>query len=257
MVVLINEEGNSLRQTVADWVPKALYLKFKHMIGRTQFYGRYSTWEEALAHSGKYADNIPVWKDIAKSESERAILRALPVAVGLLMPPLAHRVLDFGGGLGHLYYEMSLLFDPQWRVIDLPPIVECGNANFAGGNLSFHTSIDDAVRDFPPDVVVASGVLQVLPNPYDTVNTLVGIGAGKIILHRTLVADKERILIQRRPKNLGGGRHPIRFLEESRLLECFKGYTPVLSHDCGHRDGNLYGEYKYMSYIFVKSQRQE
>lgn len=96
--------------SITDWVPPTLYLKLKHLLRKTQFYGCYSTWQELLNHTTEYQTDILAHQGLIQPQG--APLQQWAVAVGLLMSPLSQSILDFGGGLGGLYYEMRSISPP-------------------------------------------------------------------------------------------------------------------------------------------------
>ena len=51
-------------------------------------------------------------------------------------------------------------------VVDQPGHVACGKANFANEELHFYPTIDDCRRKENPNVLLFSGVLQYLREPY-------------------------------------------------------------------------------------------
>ena len=52
-----------------------------------------------------------------------------------------------------------------------------GRAEFENSELSFFDSIEDCIADGPPHVVLASGSLQYLENPYGVLETLLNLEA--------------------------------------------------------------------------------
>ena len=104
---------------------------------------------------------------------------------------------------------------------------------------------------FYPDTILASTAFHYSNNPYQTIENLVNLKPNKILVNRTLISKKERILIQRDP-GYSNNSAVVTFIQEDKFLDLFKEYNCIYSHDQGHRDGNLFGDYKHMSYVFVK-----
>jgi putative methyltransferase (TIGR04325 family) len=114
------------------------------------------------------------------------------------------RVLDFGGEAGHHYLiaknssKAPRRYD--WRVVETPAMVNA-TQHLSTEELSSSVSLDDAIRswDKPPQLLLASGVLMCVPNPVHTLQTLLSLGAEKVVFTRTgFSSDQQtRIIVQR------------------------------------------------------------
>ena len=139
-------------------------------------------------------------------------IRAL-AGVGFLLSEFKRpiRVLDFGGGAGFHYLvtratqDEDVLFD--WRVVETPALARAAT-NLADGQVSFHSSIDEAVAtwDSPPDLTFASGVLQCVPDPLAFTQMLVDLSASVLFITRTnFSTDSEtRSIIQYSTLSING-----------------------------------------------------
>lgn len=78
------------------------------------------------------------------------------------------RVCDVGGGLGGSRNAMAGLLGGtihlDWDIVETPALARVGNERFAGPDIRFHVSLD-ALQDREHDIIIASGVLQYLPDP--------------------------------------------------------------------------------------------
>lgn len=113
--------------------------------------------------------------------------RQLLKATGLKTP----WVLDFGGG-----YGAGSDWAPagsRWASVDLPQCVETA-AEFATGYLQHFTSIREAKSWLRMvDVVYVNSVFQYLPNPEDTLQTLLSLGARWLIFLRTVLGPARKV----------------------------------------------------------------
>ena len=121
------------------------------------------------------------------------------------------RILDFGGGAGFHYLvtratqNADVLFD--WRVVETPALARAAT-DLADGQVSFHSSIDEAVAtwDSPPDLTFASGVLQCVPDPLSFTQKLVDLSASVLFITRTNFStdSKTRSIIQHSTLSING-----------------------------------------------------
>ncbi len=134
-------------------------------------------------------------------------------------------VLDFGGGLGTSYHQnRAFLGDSigSWRIIEQPAFVNCGNEQFRDGTLSFFGAVDDALIQWQPHVVLVSGVLQYLPDPYATLATLFEVRARTVVLDLLAVTDaaEDCLTIQQVPTDAGiRSAYPTWFFSAHRFAE--------------------------------------
>ncbi len=80
------------------------------------------------------------------------------------------KLLDFGGGLGSVYFQnrkyLSCLEKISWRIVEQKHFVDAGRELFCSYNtpVSFYFTLDEAMKGWKPDIVLLSGVLQYLPD---------------------------------------------------------------------------------------------
>lgn len=117
-------------------------------------------------------------------------------------------VLDFGGGLGTSYHQNRAFLANvlhSWRIVEQPAFVSCGCEHFRDGILEFFDSVPAAVSCGRPHVVLASGVLQYLADPYATLASLFDVGAPAVVIDLLPVTDaaEDRLTIQQVPTASG------------------------------------------------------
>ena len=142
-------------------------------------------------------------------------------------------IADFGGGLGGLFIHAPELFPRGCRrlVIEQASMVEAGRrmATAHGLGLEFFDGAD--LSSIPAvDVLVLSGVLQYLPDPWPVLGSLLHHARPQaVVLDRTAIRNgPSRWYLQINP---GFYREPVTYpvqvLERRRLLAAFRGYRAV------------------------------
>jgi putative methyltransferase (TIGR04325 family) len=111
-------------------------------------------------------------------------------------------VLDFGGSLGSTFFQcQSFLHDLpalEWSVVELPKHVICGQREFANKTLQFYATIDQCFADRQPNVLLCSGVLPYLPDPWLFFHQAASRDFEWIILDRTafIETDRDRLTVE-------------------------------------------------------------
>lgn len=98
-------------------------------------------------------------------------------------------LIDFGGALGTTYYQnrkfLNTLEKLQWNVIEQENYVSCGKKFFETEFLKFYNNIADCISDNNPNLIILSGVLQYLTDPYSFLQDLFNKDLEFIIIDRT------------------------------------------------------------------------
>jgi putative methyltransferase (TIGR04325 family) len=135
-------------------------------------------------------------------------------------------VLDFGGSLGISYFHIrDFLRDVSevaWSVIELPDFVTAGRKHLESEELTFYETVEDCMRYHTPNIIVISGVLQCLADPWKTLKNLLQIGTAYVFIDRTgmIESDRDRLTIQHVPEWIYRVDKPVWFLSESKLRSC-------------------------------------
>lgn len=201
--------------------------------------GDFPDWQSALAASQPYETDLVAYGQVTdrvrlgESGSGR---NSMPILAGLALtsPGEVVNVLDFGGNLGMVYYDIARALPKRafdWRVVDCEDVARHGNAVYADDRLSFSESVESACRDFLPDLVLCSHTLQYLEEPYETLGMLCALQPTVIVLHELPVGEAERFMIQRLPESLGGTERPVQILANGRLTAALAGYEPIAEMD--------------------------
>lgn len=209
------------------------------------FRGSFATWGEAQSictgydHPGileKTRDAVARVRDGTAVYERDSVLfdrpeRPYPLIACLLAA--AHEfagrlaVLDFGGSLGSTYFQsrplLAGLKSVAWGIVEQPHYVQVGQREFTTDNLRFFASLDEASAAIRPNVLLLSGVLAYLPDPYDHLARMLAIGVRNVILDRTgfMVADRDQLAVQVVPPDVYDASYPAWFLGETRFRKTF------------------------------------
>ncbi|MGJ4950100.1 methyltransferase, TIGR04325 family [Bradyrhizobium sp. HKCCYLS20291] len=158
----------------------------------------------------------------------------------------ALNVLDFGGSLGSTFRQCSPFLEhvPRlcWNVVEQAALSEVGRTRFSTSRLKFHDSVKDAAREGPPDVVIFSGVLQYLDDPYEVIAEVSASGASTVIIDRNPFSDSvnDVYAVQIVSADIFSARLAFRIFGITRLERAlFPIYCKVAEFDCIDRDATL------------------
>jgi putative methyltransferase (TIGR04325 family) len=144
-------------------------------------------------------------------------------------------VLDFGGGLGCTYVQHRVLLDAlpffSWNIVEQPHFVRCGRDGFAGDRPTFWNSMEEcAAAVGRPDVILFSGVLQYLDEPYAALNTAAALASKAIIVDRTCFSENgERFTVEFAPQKIYAASYACRLLDKKRVLNALEPAAHVAS----------------------------
>ncbi len=197
-----------LKRLIKDWFPPvalALYRRWRNK--GTSYTGNYSFWQEAVANSTGYDSDIILEKVSSartKVKSGEAVYErdsvlfdkvehSFPLLAGLFRAAAANEgkltVLDFGGSLGSTYFQcrefLSVLPQLKWCIVEQKNFVRRGRELFETDQLRFFFSMQECMEKVKPNVILFSGVLQYIQNPFDLLKTVVDAGVQYIIIDRT------------------------------------------------------------------------
>ncbi len=225
-------------------------LEFTEMSpSRLEWQGDYPDWESAVAAAGGYdSENIFIKvRDAARAVRDGKALWERdsvlfyekeinwPLLAGLMQVAVSHEgklhVLDFGGAFGSTFQqhrqELSTLAECTWSVVEQERLVECGQQEFSQDGLAFFRSQQEAFAERPINVILLSGVLQYIENPYNLLRIFVKRGIAIIIDRTPILPDREKITVQHVPPTIYTASYACRWLDKRRLEGILKqyGYT--------------------------------
>jgi putative methyltransferase (TIGR04325 family) len=217
----------------SDFLPPVLTRVVLRALGRSSLRGDYGSWQAALAASAAYQTDLTVYAQMAEEVRmrRRKSSRLLsPLLSAMLLAAGRARILDFGGNLGLVYFDVSNLADTcidWWHVIDLPDIVALGNHKFAEPKLRFFRTIDESLVVGTPNIVICFHVLQYLESPFEFLSRLLSLAPEVFVLNEFPVAGRERFMVQHLMPELGGGSRPVRIFCQDDVAAAFADYELI------------------------------
>jgi putative methyltransferase (TIGR04325 family) len=241
--------GARVKRVVRRLVPAGWLAPIERRYFRVRWEGDYPTWSAAESACGGYANPSIVERVVSATRavrSGRGVYERDGVVFHEPPPPwaglaavreLASRagrpltVLDFGGALGTLYFQVKNELDAnlRWAVVEQPAFVAAGR-EFEGDGLEFHPTVAAASAAGAPDFIVLGSVLPYLPSPLSTQAELLAVGARHVFVERTgfTTAGRARLTVQHVPRSIYRASYPCWFLDRAEFLRCFApGYRVV------------------------------
>jgi len=128
------------------------------------------------------------------------------LALTLMDKQTTVHVLDFGGGTGNLFHAFRHFIPGQkfvWNVVETPELVQTiihsfkdEKLEFGNSSIQFFSSIDQVLAVHRRiDIVIAASSLQYTKNPYETLASLISVGAKTLHISRMPFIQNERLLI--------------------------------------------------------------
>ena len=231
-----------MKPTLRRWIPEALRDVANRALGAAiRHEGPFDDWATAAARGAGYDDDRVLRRVRAATEAaladadlyeqdgtvQQGPAPASDALAALLLAAARDghlSVLDLGGGLAShvLRWRQPLAALPRWRwcVVEQPHYVAAGTQLFAAmPNVAFQDSIAAARGLSQPNAVLASSVLQYLPDPVAAVRDIVAAQPTVIVIDRTPFADDgvSRIVVQHVPPILGKASYPMRVLSRDEI----------------------------------------
>lgn len=168
-------------------------------------------------------------------------------------------VMDFGGSLGSSYFQNKLFLDTlsevNWCIVEQPEVVKTGIEKFEDKRLHFFYSTAECLKSYDIHVVLLSGVLQYLEEPYKLLNNIISQNPGYIIIDRTpFVKGNDRITLQTVNPKIYKGSYPCWFFNEQKFISFLTTrYEMVIEFSALDR-ANIPSEFK--GFIFRKADQE-
>lgn len=213
--------------------------------GKYGFFGNYKTWQAAYQDTTGY-DAAVILEKVKDSllkvkEGKAAYARdsvifdeihySFPLLASLLKIAVENEgrlsVLDFGGSLGTSYYQckdfLSGLKELKWSIVEQENFVTTGKQFFEDTHLKFFYDIDSCIHIEKPDVILLSGVVQCLEDPYKFLEKLLSYNFNHILFDRTAFVKEgsDRLTIQKVPPEIYSASYPAWFFSLDKFLSFF------------------------------------
>jgi putative methyltransferase (TIGR04325 family) len=212
----------------------------KHQI---QWEGSYSNWDDALANSSGYDNDLILEKvknSLLKVKNGEAVYErdsvlfdkiqySWPLLACLQNVAINHdaslSIIDFGGSLGSSYFQnryfLKGLVSLKWFVVEQDHFVSCGKKNFEDDNLKFAYSVDEVLQNQSVHCLLLSSVLQYLPDPFMWMERFLKFNFDYIIIDRTgFSAGESNVLtVQTVPAEIYQASYPCWFFNEKGFID--------------------------------------
>lgn len=170
-------------------------------------------------------------------------------------------VLDFGGGLGGTYFHCKNLL-PQldvfkWVVVEQEEFVVKGKNQFETHELIFASSFNE-VALHAIDVIIFSGVLHYLKNPFDVISDALALAPSTVFVDRlpyTLERLEDFWTLQVVPDEIFPSRVPMRVFGRHSIPEFFEQNRYVCHGRTDAVDPSAYVsgiKIDFSGYVFLK-----
>jgi putative methyltransferase (TIGR04325 family) len=252
------------RALIRHWIPQGLRDLYNRAAGRAiRYRGVFPDWPSAVAAARTgYAETALVQRleraALAVKRGEAAweqdgvvhdhVPEDFPLVSCLTRVALAKgklRVVDYGGALGSSYHQCRALLpelgDVHWTIVEQAPLVASGKQYLETAQLRFEETLDACVAHGRPDVVLLSGVLQYLPEPYALLEQIARLRIEYLILDRNAASlTSELITVQVLPRTLYPASYPSWLFDCERLNARLGAYYERLAEWEG-KDPPIYG----------------
>jgi putative methyltransferase (TIGR04325 family) len=234
----------------SDLLPPALRRSLLRLLGRSSITGDYPSWQAALDASAPYETDLAIYGRLAEEmrAGTRKSSRVLsPLLSAILLAGERARVLDFGGNLGFVYFDVCRLASKSidsWNVVELPQIVAHGNRHFADQRLRFFPTLEESLGSSCPNIVLCFHVLQYLQSPFEVLSRLLSLSPEIVVIHEFPMADRERFMVQHLMPELGGGSRPVRIFNRYDVAKAFVDYELVEEIELPPWDSTLVGAHQ-------------
>jgi putative methyltransferase (TIGR04325 family) len=214
--------------------------------------GDYQNWQQAMQYCTGYdAENIleKVKASVIKVKNGEAVYErdsvlfdkiqySWPLLSCLMKIALENNstlhIVDFGGSLGSTYFQnrnfLKNINSLKWHVVEQENFVETGKAFIADDTIRFYKTIEEALEDMYNSVLLVSGVLQCLDNPYEWIRKMIEYKFQYILIDRTAFIENETdvLTVQHVPEEIYKASYPAWFFNEKKLIAPFEQQYEVL-----------------------------
>lgn len=217
--------------------------------------GDYTSWQHAQKSCVGYnADNIlqkvrdatlMVKNGEAVYERDSVIFNTIeysyPLLAALLWVAAKNEgklnVIDFGGSLGSTYFQNKRFLDSlkevQWNIVEQANYVKCGQELIQDKTLKFYHTIEEVISKFKTDILVISGTIQYIEDPYSLIQRLIPCNMPYIIVDNTPFnfENRDRLTVQKVPPSIYSASYPCWFLNYKKVIQAFNTkYNIVTEH---------------------------
>jgi putative methyltransferase (TIGR04325 family) len=208
---LVNIQSNGgIMITIRDFVPPILLLLRRKLA--KQYNSYHEAWNECAScdFDLDYRISYERTKSLcAELNTDNRIkinfdhMFALCALLMALKQETTTNIVDFGGACGHYYFIVRRLLDDKyslnWTVVEREGIVNYAKA-LSNNELAFSDNLEEVIHTHDDiDLLIASGVIQYLPNPYHYLKLIANSSSKFILLNRMAMTlgGRDIILLQK------------------------------------------------------------
>jgi len=172
----------------------------------------YDNFKLAQEASGAgYEDDELIDVIVSKTVNNRHLLNDIPFFNNATLSSLTSilygfqefnsiNVIDLGGSTGLQYHILRRLIDRNkkinWRVVESTALAHKSKSQFSTDELSFSDDLPKAVHDFGEvHLVHCSGVIQYMPNPYETLKIIAESNSHYLAFARMCFSKKAKDVV--------------------------------------------------------------
>lgn len=248
--------NSKLKLLLRDWLPPVAIKTFKKLLLKSSitFTGPYNSWQEAVAASSGYDcesilekvkdATLRVKSGDAVYERDSVLFDQIeyswPVLSSLMWAAAQNqgrlRVLDFGGSLGTSYFQnrkfLHSLAEVQWGIVEQPHYVTCGKEYIEDNIIKFFTSIQECAEAITPNIILLSGVLQYLPQPFSILQQLTALATAIVVIDRTpfSLLPSDIISVQHTNETIYPASYPMWIFSRKKFIQFLDSEYNVLEN---------------------------
>ncbi|WP_051257858.1 methyltransferase, TIGR04325 family [Desulfovibrio cuneatus] len=249
------------KHKIIDWLPPALYRFILRVKGQRpseplSWQGDYPNWESACAACGEKGSDAPECQQHeAMCQQHGALCNEKeydwPLVAGFMAVAAQHNgalhVLDYGGTLGcrqqQINHIVQLLPNVTWHSVSPPNAGFLQMQQAAPQPCTFHESIQDCFAKNPINVMVFSGILQYLHDPYAVLQEALACTPDALLIDRTpFLPARDKLTVQHVHEAAPSALRPCWWLNRCRVASLFANrYTCLPDYQSPVDPAGFYG----------------
>jgi putative methyltransferase (TIGR04325 family) len=261
-----------IKKTLKKLLPKFI-IKYLNFFFGHKYVGffNYNDWQKAMENCKGYDDQIiydkitSAYENIifgkSKFQRDGTNFDKIEISKNLLISLLISssnnkiNVLDYGGGLGNLYFESKYFLKNycfDWCIIDQKKFVDYGRKKIQNDELFFYNNIDEYNKKNNSKILIFSNSFQYIQNSLEIFDKLKS--KFDYIFFQSLSMSfkehKHHIKIEKPDKNIYQSSYPIYIYNYKSILEKFKETHDVF-FDCESKFNNFLSV-EYRDILLIK-----
>jgi len=264
----------NIKILIKKFIPPIFINFYENKFNKYGFFGKFSSWEEAMKSSEGYDSNKILEKvktSLLKVKNGEAVYErdsvlfdkieySWPLLASLLWIASQNsnklNLIDFGGSLGTSYFQNRSLLKHlnllKWNIVEQEKFVECGRKYFKNEHVKFYYNLEECIEEQNPDIILFSSVIQYVEDPFCLLEKVINLDFKYIIFTRTpfLTTNTDILTIQKVPPKIYEASYPAWFFSEEKFKKFFfKNFELIIEFD-DFEKANIPSKYK--GFIFKR-----